>query len=411
MYTFEDSKRFLYSDTQVPDIFISEYLPEMTGLQVKIYLYCLFLSKNKKKINELLFAKTFGLTEEEVIELFEEFIKKGLFIRKGKGYLLADLKDLEINKLYKPRTTASENELEKKSGILSTINKSFFQGIMPISWYTNIEMWFNLYKFEDDVMYALFNYCSERGLLKYSYINAVAKNWAEAGIRNSFDLDEYFIRYKKTKEISSAVARKLKRKAPFTEYEESYIKKWVQDYKYGMDIIELALKNAVKISNPNLQYFHKILTEWNKKGYRTKAQVEEAAKNYKSTKPGEVIDDLMLKRKIKEYYDNVKEKNKSVMKNRELQVFEKAPEIRKLQSDISNLSIDSLSMRKEDREAVFTKIDEMKNLVSKTLINHGFPIDYLEPVYDCEKCSDTGVLADGSSCTCRKELIERIKSI
>ncbi len=409
MYTFEDSKKFLYSDTQVPDIFISEYLPEMTGLQVKIYLYCLFLSKNKKKINEMLFAKTFGLSEEEVLAVFDEFVKRGLFARKNKTYVLTDLKDTEINKLYKPRTAASENELVKKSGILSTINKSFFQGIMPISWYTNIEMWFNLYKFEDDVMYALFNYCSERGLLKYSYINAVAKNWAEAGIKNSFDLDEYFIRYKKTKEISSVIARKLKRKAPFTEYEESYIKIWVQDYKYGIDIIELALKNAVKISNPNLQYFHKILTDWNKKGLRNKAQIEEEAKNYKNSKPGVVIDDSMLKRRIKEHYGNIKEKNKSIMKNRELQVFDKAPEIRKLQSDISNLSIDSLSMRKEEREAVFSKIDEMKNLVSETLVRHGFPTDYLEPVYDCGKCSDTGVLPDGSSCSCRRELIEKIK--
>lgn len=411
MYTFEDSKRFLYSDTQVPDIFISEYLPEMTGLQVKIYLYCLFLSKNRKKINEIQFAKTFGLTEKEVVEIFEEFITKGLFGKKGKSYLLNDLKDREINKLYKPRTTASESELEEKGGILSTINKSFFQGIMSISWYTNIEMWFNLYKFEDDVMYALFNYCSDRGLLKYSYVNAVARNWAEAGIKNSFDLDEYFMRYKKTKEISSAVARKLKRKGQFTEYEESYIRKWVEDYKYGMDIIELALKNAVKISNPNLQYFHKILTDWNKKNYRTKAQVEEASRVYKSTKPGTSIDDSMLKRKIRDHYEGIKEKNKAVMKNRELEVFEKAPEIKKLQSDIANLSIDSLSMKKEDKEAVFTKIDEMKDLVSRTLIKHNYPTDYLEPVYDCNHCSDTGVMPDGSSCKCRKELVERIKTI
>lgn len=410
MYTFEDSKKFLYSDTQVPDIFISEYLPEMNGMQVKIYLYCLFLSKNKKKIHEIQFAKTFGLTENEVIEIFEGFIKKGLFHKKGKGYILGDLKDREINKLYKPRTVAADNEPEKNSKILSTINKSFFQGIMPISWYTNIEMWFNLYKFEDDVMYALFNYCSDRGLLKYSYVNAVARNWAEAGIKNSFDLDEYFISYKKTKEISSKVARKLKRKAPFTEYEESYIRKWVEDYKFTMDIIELALKNAVRISNPNLQYFHKILTDWNKKGYRTKAQIEEASKIYKNRKPGASLDETMLKRKLKEHYDGIKEKNKTILKKREIEVFEKAPEISKLQIDIANLSIDSLSMKRDEKEAAFSKIDEMKKLVSQTLVKHEFPIDYLDTIYDCSDCSDTGVLPDGSSCKCRKQLIDKLKN-
>jgi len=410
MYTFEDSKKLLYSDTQIPDIFISEYLPEMTGIQVKIYVYCVFLSKNSKKINKLQFARTFGLSDDEISEIFEGFIKKGLFAKKGKGYILNDLKEREIDRLYKPRTAASEDELDEHGGILSTINKSFFQGIMPISWYTNIEMWFNLYKFEDDVMYALFNYCSDRGLLKYSYINAVAKNWAKAGIRNSFDLDEYFISYKKTKEISSKIAKKLKRNAPFTEYEEGYIKKWVEDYKYGMDIIELALMNAVKISNPNLQYFHKILTDWNKKGYRTKEQIKEASKNYKNSKPGTSIDETMLKRKINEHYSNIKGKNKRRLEKRELEVFEKAPEIRKLQNDIANISIDSLAMKKEDKENAFTKIDQMKGLVSSLLVENGFPVDYLNPIYDCSECSDTGVLPDGSSCSCRKELVEKIKN-
>ena len=96
MYNFEESKTFLYSDTPIPDIFISEYLPELTGIQVKIYLYCMFLSKNKKKISEMQFAKTFGLSEEKVAGTFQELVDKGLFLKKGRGFVLADLKDKEI---------------------------------------------------------------------------------------------------------------------------------------------------------------------------------------------------------------------------------------------------------------------------------------------------------------------------
>lgn len=410
MYIFEDSKTFLYSDTPVPDIFISEYLPELTGAQVKVYIYCTFLSKNKKKISEVQFAKTFGISEQEVAQTFKELLEKGLFQKKGKSYVVADIKDIEINKLYKPRTSPNEVDIDVKKTILSTINKKFFQGIMPISWYTNIEMWFNLYKFEDDVMFALFSYCNERGLLKYSYVSAVAKNWAEAGIKNSFDLDEYFLKYRKMKDISSKIARKLKRNAPFTEYEEKYIKKWIDDYGYDMEIIDLALKNSVRISNPNLEYFHKILTDWNKKGLRTKEQIAKDRAAYRARQTGAVKDDSMLKRKIKEHYDNVKEKNEKLTDERRSQVFEKAPEIKRLLDEMTNLSIDSLAMGKIEREKTFAQIESKKKAIKEKLKQKGFNEDCLEEVYDCDKCKDTGILPNGTSCLCRKELIIKIKA-
>ncbi len=410
MYNFEESKTFLYSDTPISDIFISEYLPEMTGIQVKIYLYCLFLSKNKKKISEMQFAKTFGLSEEKISGTFQELVEKGLFHKKGKGFILADLKGKEINKLYKPRTAPNAMELDTKKNIVSSINKGFFQGIMPISWYQNIEMWFNLYKFEDEVMFMLFNYCNERGLLKFSYVNAVAKNWAEAGIKNESDLDDYFMKYKKMKEISTKIAKKLNRTSRFTEYEERYIKKWVDDYKYSMDIIDMALRKTVRISNPNLEYVHKVLTGWHKNGYRTPEQVEKGAKNHTAYRNNGAIDEMMLKKEVRDHYSEIKAKNNKILKARNEEVYTKVPDIKKLLSDIANLSIDSLAMKKDEKQDVFSKIDVMKEMASSLLVKNGFAENYLDPVYDCDKCSDTGVLPDGSSCACRKKFIKEIKN-
>ncbi len=410
MYNFKESKTFLYSDTPISDIFISEYLPEMTGIQVKIYLYCLFLSKNKKNISEMQFAKTFGLPEEKIAGIFKELIEKGLFQKKGKGFVLTDLKDKEINKLYKPRTTPNAMELDIKKSIVSSINKGFFQGIMPISWYQNIEMWFNLYKFEDEVMFMLFNYCNERGLLKFSYVNAVAKNWAEAGIKNEAELDDYFMKYKKTKEISTKIAKKLNRSSRFTEYEERYIKKWVNDYRYSMDIIDLALRKTVRISNPNLEYVHKVLTGWYKSGYRTPSQVEKGDKKYSSTRNNGVLDEMMLKKKIREHYEKIKTQNNKIMEKRKEEVYAKIPDVKKLLSDVANLSIDSLAMKKDKKQDAFSKIDVMKEMATTLLIKNGFAENYLDSVYNCGKCSDSGVLPDGSSCVCRKKLIKELKS-
>jgi len=39
---FESCKSILYSDTLVPDIFITEYMPLLSSDSVKVYLYSLF---------------------------------------------------------------------------------------------------------------------------------------------------------------------------------------------------------------------------------------------------------------------------------------------------------------------------------------------------------------------------------
>ena len=51
----QNEKQLLFSETQIPDIFFTDYLPELPGDYLKIYLYLVFLSKYKKdvKINDL----------------------------------------------------------------------------------------------------------------------------------------------------------------------------------------------------------------------------------------------------------------------------------------------------------------------------------------------------------------------
>ena len=41
-------KDILLSDTLVPDIFLSDVMPRLPSDAVKVYLYCIFLSKYKK---------------------------------------------------------------------------------------------------------------------------------------------------------------------------------------------------------------------------------------------------------------------------------------------------------------------------------------------------------------------------
>lgn len=294
---FEACKSILYSDTLLSDIFISEYMPSMNGDCVKVYIHCLFLSKYSKKASSEDISKSLGIDSGKVKEALVYLSNIGVITWKQDSIFLVDLKEKEINKVYRMKNTSTPAEAilssernKRRSSIITAINNNFFQGVMAPSWYTDIDAWFDRYKFDEDVMYALFQHCyNHKGMAK-QYIVKVADNWSSKNIRNAFQLDQYSLEYEKFKEIKVKIVKKLKRKDFLTEYEDEYIEKWVMDYKYDFDVIELALKKTTAISKPNLEYVHKILTAWNEKGLRTKEQViaydaAQKQKNTAKTKP------------------------------------------------------------------------------------------------------------------------------
>ena len=47
----QSDKAIIFANTQIPDIFLAEYLTSMTGDYLKIYLYLIFLSKYNSDIS------------------------------------------------------------------------------------------------------------------------------------------------------------------------------------------------------------------------------------------------------------------------------------------------------------------------------------------------------------------------
>ncbi|MFA6308969.1 MAG: DnaD domain protein [Clostridia bacterium] len=279
---FESYKSFLLSDTLLPDIFISEYMPSMDGNFVKVYLHCLFLSKHNKPISTKEISKKLELDIETVKNALLYFENIGIVTKKvnSSSYILVDLKEMEIKKIYRIKTASSPEDAiqsskrnKKRNEIIKAINNKFFQGIMTPSWYTDIDTWFDIYKFEEDVMYALFQYCYEHHGLSKNYITRVAEAWHNKKIKNNFDLDNYSIECQKFNDVRGKIVKKLKLNRNLTEYEEEIVRKWVFDYKYSFEIIEYALKKTTGKTNPNFKYIHAIISDWNKNGLADKNQI------------------------------------------------------------------------------------------------------------------------------------------
>ena len=99
---------------------------------------------------------------------------------------------------------------------------------------------------------------------------------------------------------------------------------------------------------------------------------------------------------------------------RRAEVYAAVPEIRetdaKLSKELADLSVsllrsgvDSASLMNEVR----LQCEKMKSRRAELLVKNGCAADYLEPVYSCSNCSDTGRV-NGMLCDCYKKVCRRL---
>ena len=271
----QNDKSLLFSQTELPDVFFTEYLSQATGDSIKVYLYLLFLSKYNKdvKMNDL--SKKLELPLQNIQDSLKYWEENGVITKKNNGYIMNNLQEIELHKLYKPKVSLSADTLKKtaenqyRAKAIENINNEFFQGVMSPSWYSDIDLWFKKYGFDEEVMIALFRYCYNRSALHRNYLQTVADAWYKNKIKTFNDLDIYYEKQEKLNKIFKSIARKLGFSRSLTQYEEAYIEKWVVDFNYNMDIIEIALKKTTSKANPNFDYLDKIISNWHEHGLKT----------------------------------------------------------------------------------------------------------------------------------------------
>ena len=108
-------------------------------------------------------------------------------------------------------------------------------------------------------------------------------------------------------------------------------------------------------------------------------------------------------------YEKIQNKNRHILLQRKEEIYARIPAYQELEQQISGLCImQGRKLLSGDKQA----LDDMKKQLhalsaqkQQLLKEHGYPADYLEPVYDCPDCQDTGYLPDHSKCHCMKQKI------
>lgn len=276
----QNEKSLLFSETLIPDIFFSEYLSVIPGDYLKIYMYISFLSKYGKdiKLNDL--SKKLNIPLKGINDGIKFLEDNNLILKKSNGFVIVDLQEVTLHNLYTPNLTMSKSKVEQNSKnksrvkAIDHINNMYFQGIMGPSWYNDIDIWFNKYSFDEQVMIALFDYCYKRSALHRNYIQKVAESWAANNVKTWNDLDLYYEKQESLNKLKKSIAKKLGKYNGLTQYEEAYIENWVLSYGYNMDIIEIALKRTTFKQNPTFEYINNIITDWHDRNLKTPSEIE-----------------------------------------------------------------------------------------------------------------------------------------
>lgn len=119
---------------------------------------------------------------------------------------------------------------------------------------------------------------------------------------------------------------------------------------------------------------------------------------------------MELTAKISNYYENLRRKNSETHEKRLEEVYKKIPEIRQIDALIRDIalreSINQIKNPNSDKSLEASeKIYNLKINKMDYLEKSGYPRDYLEEIYTCKDCHDTGINQDDEKCHCLKKLI------
>ncbi|MCR5735106.1 MAG: DnaD domain protein [Lachnospiraceae bacterium] len=316
--------------TNVSDAFIDDILGSLNESQVKIYLYLLRSVQGNIEISMTSIEDKFNYSEKDVIRAFK-YLEKNRLIKintddnknlrglsllepvsssgkesepgsvsesesvsaavngsepessSGKSAKSAacrekgdpvSVKDAEFPK----KASFSFDELENFKARpeiceLLYVSETYLKRMLNETDVSSILYMNSVLGFPPALIEYLIEYCANSNKVKMSYIEKVALTWAREGIKSVEEAK------KRTSDVPSETyevlkAFGIKRRKP-CDPETAYVKKWLNEYGFSLDIILLACERTImNIHEPGFEYTDAILSNWKKSGVKSVSDIE-----------------------------------------------------------------------------------------------------------------------------------------
>lgn len=113
-------------------------------------------------------------------------------------------------------------------------------------------------------------------------------------------------------------------------------------------------------------------------------------------------------------YDKLQENNAKELRDRKKLIYSTIPEYSDCEKEISKLSLSLVNLTISDNANKMKDISKTKEQILllrekkyELLAMNGYPIDFLEPKYHCNKCKDTGFIGT-TKCSCFKKHLTKL---
>lgn len=149
-----------------------------------------------------------------------------------------------------------------------------------------MEMFEYLYddlKMSSELLEYLVEYCAGTGHKSIRYIEKVAQNWYQMGIKTREEAKDYTIRFSRdTASVMKAFG--ITNRNPGTA-EQEYMKKWFKEYGFDASIVKEACDRTIKTTgSASFPYADKILAGWKEQGVRILGDIHELDKRRQMSK-------------------------------------------------------------------------------------------------------------------------------
>ncbi|NBI62629.1 DnaD domain protein [Clostridiales bacterium] len=168
--------------------------------------------------------------------------------------------------------------------------------------------------------------------------------------------------------------------------------RWFDDMNYTIDKVLEACGKTSGISNPNMNYVNKILTNWHQE------KTGDTGGGQSKSVPAAVI---------QKYYSYLRSRAENEAEERKREVYGKVPAIKEVEEqmkvcgmEISKLIISDRLDKEQQVKRLQNKIDDLTREKAVLLTDHDFELDYMDMHYQCGLCKDTGTNDDGGRCEC-----------
>lgn len=133
--------------------------------------------------------------------------------------------------------------------------------------------WVDEYGFTVEMVEAVIKEGFRQGVTRMSYLNSIAREWAEAGLETPEQAEAYIKEHEKTAARYRRATQALGIKRSLTAAEQAMIERWYEEWGFDDEVILQACEQAAGAKNP-LQYTNKVLERWLQEGIRTRADLD-----------------------------------------------------------------------------------------------------------------------------------------